>query len=146
MFLVTMDRRLFCLTALKIHTLTLCSVATLCKFHTNVPPQNQRTLTCHVRLQNTVFKETVFFPFHWNFGKTKICMHKGKIIFWGHAVAQLAEALRYKSKGRGFDSRWCHWSFSLTWTFRPHYGPGVDSASNRNEYQEYFLGLKAAGA
>ena len=24
--------------------------------------------------------------------------------------------------------------------FRSHYGPGVDSASNRNEYQEYFLG------
>jgi hypothetical protein len=23
-----------------------------------------------------------------------------------------------------------------------HYGPGVDSASNRNEYQEYFLGGK----
>ena len=30
--------------------------------------------------------------------------------------------------------------------FRSHYGPGVDSASNRNEYQEYFLGVKAAGA
>jgi len=27
-----------------------------------------------------------------------------------------------------------------------HYGPGVDSASNRNEYEEYFLGVKAAGA
>jgi hypothetical protein len=27
-----------------------------------------------------------------------------------------------------------------------HYGPGVDSTSNRNEYQEYFLGVKAAGA
>ena len=26
------------------------------------------------------------------------------------------------------------------------YGPGVDSASNRNEYQEHFLGVKAAGA
>jgi len=26
--------------------------------------------------------------------------------------------------------------------FRSHYGPGVDSASNRNEYQEYFLGGK----
>jgi hypothetical protein len=26
------------------------------------------------------------------------------------------------------------------------YGPGVDSTSNRNEYQEYFLGVKAAGA
>jgi len=31
-------------------------------------------------------------------------------------------------------------------SFRSRYGPGVDSASNRNEYQEYFLGVKAAGA
>ena len=29
---------------------------------------------------------------------------------------------------------------------RPHYGPGIDSGSNRNEYQEHFLGVKAAGA
>jgi hypothetical protein len=29
---------------------------------------------------------------------------------------------------------------------RSHYGPGVDSASNRNEYQVYFLGVKAPGA
>jgi hypothetical protein len=28
----------------------------------------------------------------------------------------------------------------------PHYGPAFDSATNRNEYQEYFLGVKAAGA
>ena len=38
----------------------------------------------------------------------------------------------------------CHWQ-----SFRPHYGTGVDSASDRNEYQEYFLGgggVKAAGA
>jgi len=32
----------------------------------------------------------------------------------GHAVAQLLEALRYKSEGRGSGSRWCHWNFSLT--------------------------------
>ena len=32
----------------------------------------------------------------------------------GHAVAQSVEALRYKPEGRGFDSEWCHWSFSLT--------------------------------
>ena len=31
-------------------------------------------------------------------------------------------------------------------SFRSHYGSGVDSASNRNEYQEYFLEVKAAGA
>ena len=29
-------------------------------------------------------------------------------------VAQLVEELRYKTEGRGFDSRWCHWNFSLT--------------------------------
>jgi len=40
----------------------------------------------------------------------------------------------------------CYWKFSLTSSIQPHYGSGVDSASNRNEYQEYFLGVKTAGA
>jgi len=31
-------------------------------------------------------------------------------------------------------------------SFRSQYVSGVESASNRNEYQEYFLGVKAAGA
>jgi len=57
-------------------------------------------------------------------------------------VAQLVQALRYKPKGCGFDSGRCRWNFSLTY-FWPHYGPGVDSASNRNEYQDYFLGGKS---
>jgi hypothetical protein len=35
-----------------------------------------------------------------------------------------------------------HWHKS----FWSHYGPGVDSASNRNEYQVYFLGVNVAGA
>jgi hypothetical protein len=47
-----------------------------------------------------------------------------------HAVAYLGEALRYKPPGRGFDSPWGNWDFSLKYSFRPHYG--VDSASNRN--------------
>jgi hypothetical protein len=42
-------------------------------------------------------------------------------------VAQLVEALRYKSEGRGFEAE-------------------VDSASNRNKYQEYLQGVKAVGA
>jgi len=58
----------------------------------------------------------------------------------GHVVEQLVEALRYKPEGCGFDSPWCHCNFSLTQSFRPHHGPVDDSASNRNEYQEYFLG------
>jgi len=57
----------------------------------------------------------------------------------GRAVVK---ALRYKPVGRGFDSRWCHSNFSVTYSFRSHCGHGVDSASNRNEYQEYFLGGK----
>ena len=36
--------------------------------------------------------------------------------------------------------------FFIDIILRPHYGPGVDSASNRNEYQEYFMGVKAAVA
>ena len=34
----------------------------------------------------------------------------------------------------------------VTPSFRSHYGPRVNSASNRNVYQEHFLGVKTAGA
>ena len=54
-------------------------------------------------------------------------------------MAQLVDVLHYKPESRGFDSRWCHWTFSLTFSFQPHHGPGVDGASNRNEYRENFL-------
>jgi len=64
----------------------------------------------------------------------------------GHAEAKFAEALRYNPEGRGFDFRSGQWRSSLAQCFRPHYGREVDSASNRNVYQEYFLRGKAAGA
>ena len=60
-------------------------------------------------------------------------------------MAQLVKALHYKPQGRGFDPRKGNWNFSLTSSFRPHYGAGVDSASKRNEYQGYLLGVKTAG-
>jgi hypothetical protein len=53
--------------------------------------------------------------------------------------------LRHRATSRGFDSQWCHWNFSLIEYFHLHYGPGVDSASDINECQEYFLGVEAAG-
>jgi len=34
----------------------------------------------------------------------------------------------------------------VTVFFQLHYGPGVDSASKRNEYEEYFLKVKAVGS
>jgi len=53
---------------------------------------------------------------------------------WGHTVAQLVGARRYKPEGRGFIEIF-HWH-------NPS-GRTVDLASNRNEYQEYFLWVKA---
>jgi hypothetical protein len=42
------------------------------------------------------------------------CISIGQIQVCGTLlVAQLVEALRYKPEGRGFDSGWCHWNFSL---------------------------------
>ena len=57
---------------------------------------------------------------------------------FGHTVTQFVEVLPYKPEGRGFDCRWCHWNFSLTW----HCGLLVDPACNKIEYQEYFLESK----
>jgi len=64
----------------------------------------------------------------------------------GDRVNTVVKVLYYKSEGRWFDPSWCHWNFSLTYSFRSHYGPEVDSVSNGNEYQECFLGVTAAGA
>ena len=57
----------------------------------------------------------------------------------------VVNVLRYNSEGCRFDPKWCYWNFSLKKSSRSHYGSGVDSASNRNEYQENFLGVNAAG-
>ena len=57
----------------------------------------------------------------------------------GHAVAKFVEALLWKAEVRGLD-----WNFVLIFSFPPHYGPGIISASNKNDYQVYFLGLRAA--
>ena len=38
----------------------------------------------------------------------------GVVLYMNYVVAQLIQALRYKPEGRGFDFRWCNWTFSLT--------------------------------
>jgi len=48
-----------------------------------------------------------------------------------------------RSEGRVFDSRWCRRNFSLTQFCRPQYVRGVGSVSDRNEYQEYFVGSRS---
>jgi hypothetical protein len=55
-------------------------------------------------------------------------------------------APRYLSVGPGIDSLWCHWMFLLHIPSDRSMVLGVDSAPIENEYQEHFLGVKAAGA
>jgi len=57
-------------------------------------------------------------------------------------VAQLVKARRYRPEGRGFDSRRGNWVFFIYLILLPQYGPGVDSASNRNEHRGYLIGSK----
>jgi len=51
--------------------------------------------------------------------------------WWHSAVLQIGKSLEFFIDIKSLQS---------------HYGPRVDTASNRNEYQEHFLGVKAAGA
>jgi hypothetical protein len=71
------------------------------------------------------------------------------ILICSFDVAQFVEVLCYTPKSR-VRLPMVLLKFLSTYSFRPHYGTGLDSASNTNEYQQYFLrgrgDLKAAGA
>ena len=64
----------------------------------------------------------------------------------GTAVAQWLRCCSTNGKVAGPIPAGVSGHFTDIKSLRPHYGPGVDSASNRNEYQEHFMGVKAAGA
>ena len=66
--------------------------------------------------------------------------------FSGTAVAQWLRCCATNRKVAGSIPADVSVFFIDIKSFRSHYGPVVDSASTRNEYQEYFLGVKAAGA
>jgi len=65
---------------------------------------------------------------------------------WGTMVAQWLWCCATNQKAAGSIPAGVSGFFFDIISFRLHYGPGVDSASNRNEYQEYFLGIKTASA
>jgi len=65
---------------------------------------------------------------------------------FGDRGSTVVKVLCYKSEGRLFDPSSVSGFFINIKYFWSHYGPGVNSTSNRNEYQENFLGVKAAGA
>jgi len=65
---------------------------------------------------------------------------------WGTAAAQCLRCCATNQKLAGSIPAGVSGFFIDVKSFRSHYGPGVDLASNRNEYQENFVGVKAAGA
>ena len=70
--------------------------------------------------------------------RSTMCLEaRGGAVGWGTALQAGRSRIRFPMVSL---------EFFIDIIFRLHYGPGVDSASNINEYQEYFLGVKAAGA
>ena len=76
-------------------------------------------------------------------------------ILWicGDHSGTVVKVLYYKLEDRQLDPRWCHgifprWCHGIFHWSNPskHHGPGVDSASNINEYQDNLLGVYAVGA
>jgi len=63
----------------------------------------------------------------------------------GTAVAQCLRCCVTNRKVAGSITAGVSGFFIDIKSFRSHYVPGADSASNRNEYQKHFLGIKAAG-
>ena len=68
------------------------------------------------------------------------------IVLLGTAVAQWLRCCGKNRKVAGSMAASVCGFFIDIKSFRSHYSPGVESASNRNEYQEHFLGVKATGA
>jgi len=75
-----------------------------------------------------------------------IVLHLLYVLTRGTAVAQWLGCCATNRKVAGSIPADVIGFFMDIKTFQSHYGPGVDSASNRNEYQEHFLGVKAASA
>ena len=63
--------------------------------------------------------------------------------FLGTAVAQWLTCSATNRKVAGSIQAGVSGFFIDIKILRSHYGPGIDSASNRNDYQEYFLGVKS---
>jgi hypothetical protein len=94
-----------------------------------LPPNNFLFQRGHVRFVLAYLIPVHFLPFFF-------------LSFTLYVVASLSDALSYNPKGRGFDSSWCT---GILYWYNPSGSTetlGFNSASNRNECQEYFLGSK----
>jgi hypothetical protein len=63
-------------------------------------------------------------------------------IVWDTWQRVLLRHYASRRKVTGLNSKEVIEFYEFTQNFQPHYGPGVDSDSNRNEYQEFSCGVK----
>ena len=108
-------------------------------------------LICTVNLNkgfccDLLFKYVGLVPLTEKFSSLVLGSNSVLLTYLGTAVAQWLRCCAINRKVAGSIPAGVSGFFIDIKSFRSHYGPGLDSASNRNEYQEYFLGVKAAGA
>jgi len=110
------------------HKILGASRVTWSKIHTKDPQllvATQQNLVARATWRDTVLETPSHIYLHTSFIIPSFVFRKSRrALDTGHAVVLLVEALCYKPEGRRFDSRWCHWNFSLTLSVRSHYGPG----------------------
>jgi hypothetical protein len=70
----------------------------------------------------------------WSPAACFIVLHRQHWLLQQYSV--VVKALCCKQEGRGFETRWGEWIFSLYLILSAALGPGVYSASKRNEYQK----------
>jgi len=98
------------------------------------------------------FSSTITFAFNKGFSTSTLANSKLFILlqlrnyFEETAVAQWLRCCATNRKVAGSIPAGVSGFYVDIKSFRTHYGTEVDPASNRNEYREYFLGVKAAGA
>jgi len=80
----------------------------------------------------------------WPSSVTAITLIMGSSCSQGTTVAQWLRCCSTNREVAGSIPAGVNGFFIDIKSFQLHYGPGVDSASNRNEYQEYFLGVKSS--
>ena len=71
-------------------------------------------LTPHTHLVPKVLEKSIAIPLLTL--RACVAYKKGEkpIYIYGDRGSTVVKMLCYKSEGRWFDSRWCHWNFSLT--------------------------------
>ena len=110
-------------------------------------PDRQNGLSITERMaEKKSTHESHFVIYIYIYTHTHTHTHNTVSVLTGTAVAQWLRCSATKRKAAGSIPAGVSGFFVDIKSFRSHYGPGVDSASNRNEYQEYFLGVNVVGA